>query len=92
MINKLFYFGVQTLGGEGGGQEKFGQNPYFRFIFLMMTSLKQSDALKSKQINNLEYKLQQALDTLLKKNSNKQNNDESTLKDTNGTSFIFPKS
>ena len=30
MITKLFYFGVQTLGGEGGGgQEKFGQNPYF---------------------------------------------------------------
>ena len=33
LINKLFYFGVQTLGGEGGGQEKFGQTPYFHFFF-----------------------------------------------------------
>ena len=33
MITKLFYFGVQTLGGEGRGQEKFGQNPYFHFFF-----------------------------------------------------------
>ena len=33
VITKLFYFGVQTLGGEGGGQEKFGQNPYFHFFF-----------------------------------------------------------
>ena len=40
--------------------------------------LKQSDALKSKQMNNLEYKLQQALDTLPKKSSNKQNNDVSS--------------
>ena len=33
MITKLFYFGVQTLGGWGVGQEKFGQNPYFIFFF-----------------------------------------------------------
>ena len=32
IIKKLLYFGVQTL-------EKFRRNPYFCFIFLMMTSL-----------------------------------------------------
>ena len=33
MKTKLFYFVVQTLGGEGGVQEKFGQNPYFINLF-----------------------------------------------------------
>ena len=27
------YFWIQTLGGRGGGQQKFGRNPYFHFFF-----------------------------------------------------------
>ena len=33
------YFWIQTLWGRGGGNQKFGRNPYFNFFFFWMSSL-----------------------------------------------------